>query len=396
MSKLANLYDGEFYDENEPGSYRSAKGVLGLIYETLKPRSVLDIGCGVGTWLRAAIELGAEQTHGVDGPHVDRGRLLIPPYAFSAVDLNDIPALARTIDDRRFDLAMCLEVAEHLYATSARDLVQVLSRTADIILWSAAPPGQGGTHHINEQPVAYWASLWFAAGFAPVDMLRPGLQTTNVDVWYVQNAMLFVRKPLAAWVSQAFQDVYTKKIGYVPPLGFLHPRVLWRWLAFSPAALSQRLNEFAACYGEHLRRELGAFGDAIQRTDYVFDGNIGSVSFAPAGPPDARAMALLFSTDQMSLSCGLYFPVWMASDAETASARASAEQAGLSWDDPMGWRIEGWIEIGAPALRPLLSVSLLDGPPHESSARALAKDFQEIWSRFRDGCARLPPTALPE
>ena len=88
---------------------------------------------------------------------------------------------------------MCLETAEHLPADAARDLVAALSRTADVVLFSAALPGQGGTHHVNERPLTYWAALWHDVGFVPLDVVRPGLQNASLDVWYGQNVILFVR-----------------------------------------------------------------------------------------------------------------------------------------------------------------------------------------------------------
>ena len=53
--------------------------------------------------------------------------------------------------DRRFDLALSLEVAEHLPPECGSEFVQTLTDLSSVILFSAAIPFQGGTDHLNEQ-----------------------------------------------------------------------------------------------------------------------------------------------------------------------------------------------------------------------------------------------------
>jgi 2-polyprenyl-3-methyl-5-hydroxy-6-metoxy-1,4-benzoquinol methylase len=103
----------------------------------LHPQSVLDLGCGQGAWLRAFEEHGVESIRGFDGDYVDRSALLIAPSAFSTIDLTS----PMTIEGH-YDLALCLEVGEHIAAKHARRLVQTLTSLAPVVLFSAAIPGQ--------------------------------------------------------------------------------------------------------------------------------------------------------------------------------------------------------------------------------------------------------------
>src|SRR6516164_9346993 len=105
----ATPYDVPFFDRQVSGSLASARIVLPLLFEYYKPRTVVDVGCGVGPWLKCSLELGVEDVLGIDGDYVERSRLLIDPAQFQASDLND-----RIDVDRRFDLAISVEVAEHL------------------------------------------------------------------------------------------------------------------------------------------------------------------------------------------------------------------------------------------------------------------------------------------
>jgi SAM-dependent methyltransferase len=185
---MGTPYTGAFFDELAGGAIRSARAIVPLVVDLVEPRSAIDVGCGTGAWLAVLVEHGIEDVVGVDGAYVDRAQLLIPPEKFVARDLSKPLAF-----DRRFDLALSLEVAEHLPAASAPTFVKALVELAPVVLFSAAIPGQGGLHHINERWPDYWASLFGEHGFEPVDAVRPRIWTNpRVEPWYAQNLLLFV------------------------------------------------------------------------------------------------------------------------------------------------------------------------------------------------------------
>jgi len=180
--KLGNtsVYDAAFYEAQAPGSTRSARVVAPLVLSKFHVRSLVDVGCGLGTWAAVFQELGVKDVWGVDGEYVDRDRLQISSDRFIPADL-----AKPLILDRRFDLAICLEVAEHLNAEAAPTLVESLSRLADVILFSAAQPGQDGTQHVHEQWPTYWATLFDSYGYSPIDCIRPLIwEHPDVDWWY--------------------------------------------------------------------------------------------------------------------------------------------------------------------------------------------------------------------
>jgi SAM-dependent methyltransferase len=186
----SSLYSAEFYAEQSADSRRSAAATLPLVVRLLKPRSVVDVGCGVGTWLAEFAKLGISDFIGVDGEYVPLERLQIPAERFLPRDLTQPLDLGRT-----YDLAMSLEVAEHLPAESAERFVDSLTNAAPIVLFSAAVPGSGGTGHINEQWPRYWRTLFRQRRYLPVDAIR-SLIWGNCEVawWYQQNMLLYCRE----------------------------------------------------------------------------------------------------------------------------------------------------------------------------------------------------------
>jgi SAM-dependent methyltransferase len=182
-------YTENFFRELQDGSYRSAKEIVPLVLELVQPRSVIDIGCGAGTWLSVFKEFGIEEICGVDGDYVGEKILKIPKEQFLSLDLRKPFHL-----DRQFDLVLSLEVAEHLPPESAGIFIDSLTRLGSVILFSAAIPQQGGTQHMNEQWPDYWVKFFQHKGYVVIDCIRKRIwQNANVEWWYAQNVLLFVR-----------------------------------------------------------------------------------------------------------------------------------------------------------------------------------------------------------
>ena len=202
-------YNPMFYRELA-SAQESAREILPLVLDIVKPSSVIDIGCGTGNWLAIAHELGVREVLGIDGRWV-KAQLAIPPEKFIEHDLSKPLKL-----DRRFDLALSLEVAEHLPASAARIFVQSLCDAADVVLFSAAIPGQGGRRHVNEQWPAYWAELFAVLRYECYDFLRPKIWNNPRVTWhYAQNSVIFARAGSQHFFGEA-----------TPPLPLVHP-VLW-------------------------------------------------------------------------------------------------------------------------------------------------------------------------
>ena len=165
----------------------SAVAIVDLVLQYLCPTSVVDVGCGTGVFLEEFEKRGTDTILGLDGPAT---KTVFRPDGsnFLAADLT-----ARVELDRRFDLALCLEVAEHLPAESANCLVETLTDLAPVILFSAAHPAQGGQDHVNERWPVYWYRRFAQRGYVALDILRgPLSDRPRVLDCYRQNLVLYV------------------------------------------------------------------------------------------------------------------------------------------------------------------------------------------------------------
>ena len=204
--------------------------VVPMVLALTHPSSVLDVGCGRGAWLSAFVEQGIEKIVGLDGDYLKPSTLLFPVDCFRPTDLSGefgIPA-------GRFDLAVCLEVAEHLPARNSRHLVRQLTSAAPQVLFSAAPPGQGGGGHINCQPLSYWRKIFEEFGFRMLDPFRPRLRDDRRVAWrYRQNMVLFA-SPEAIAANPALADC-----GEVPP--GMESEWVYMWVAEAQSRTVRRV-----------------------------------------------------------------------------------------------------------------------------------------------------------
>ncbi|MGE4288392.1 MAG: class I SAM-dependent methyltransferase [Salinivirgaceae bacterium] len=168
---------------------KSAEIVVPILLELFQPKSVLDVGCGIGTWLAVFEQHGIEDYLGVDGNYVDRDVLntYIKKTSFYPYDLRNELML-----NRKYDLVISLEVAEHIEEMYANDFLKTLINHSDIIVFSAAIPKQGGENHLNEQWMSYWIEKFSAHNYFAHDIIRPQIwNNKKVDFWYKQNMIVF-------------------------------------------------------------------------------------------------------------------------------------------------------------------------------------------------------------
>jgi SAM-dependent methyltransferase len=169
-----------------------------MLIENFHPLSVIDIGCGNAAWLQVFMDHGITDVLGVDGPWVLQDALKIPPDKFHTFNIE------QPLDTlRKFDLALCLETAEHLDEIFATVLINSLTNQSDTIIFSAAIPGQPGDGHLNLKPPSYWTHLFQKQGFHTYDMIRPLIwDDKDIHWWYRQNIFVASRHTINRYTNE--------------------------------------------------------------------------------------------------------------------------------------------------------------------------------------------------
>ncbi len=214
LKKAHNIYDDNFFDNQVHGSLLAAKEILKILYEFYKPVSVIDIGCGRGSWLAVAESLGSIYLKGIDGPWISKNDLISKNIDFTPMDLE------QPIETKeKYDLCLSIEVAEHLHKKYATRFVKTLCNVSDIVIFSAAIKFQEGPNHINQQWQSYWVDLFGTNDFQCYDVFRNKIwNNDNIDWWFRQNVFLYINN------SSSSIDIEYLKSFIKPIYDIVHPK----------------------------------------------------------------------------------------------------------------------------------------------------------------------------
>lgn len=210
----------KFVHDESVYNVESANEIVPIIYNLIKPESVIDIGCGLGTFLRVFKDMGVKKVLGIDGTWVEISKLKknIKNDEFIPLNIEDGIYVGE-----QYDLAICLEVAEHLSESVADNFIQHLTELSSVILFSAAIPSQGGYGHLNEKWPSYWMSKFESRDYQILDIIRPLIwDNPKIFWWYKQNMFLFIKKSKCELIKEI------KEKTVCPILNLVHPELYLR------------------------------------------------------------------------------------------------------------------------------------------------------------------------
>ena len=190
MAVETHIYDQRFFKNTIELEKSSAKAATSILIKYFHPKSVIDIGCGAGIYLKEFAAHGVK-IRGVDGSPAAKKE---SPVAAKIKIHNLCHRLALK---KQFDLCLCFEVAEHLPAKCAPTLINTLTKASPLIVFTAATPGQGprSIGHINEQPHEYWIKKFKSKNFILdkrlTEKIRKKMKVKKVVWWIVKNLMVF-------------------------------------------------------------------------------------------------------------------------------------------------------------------------------------------------------------
>lgn len=182
------IHSDDFHKED-----KSPKIICPVLYNIFKPKSVVDIGCGIGNFLNQFKKLGVEKILGLDGIWADKYQISnnISLDNFIEYNLDEV-----FTPNQKYDIAISLEVAEHIDEKYADNFIKTLTNCSDNIVFSAAIPLQGGQNHLNEQWNNYWIKKFELNDYVCMDFLRNEIwDYEDVFWWYKQNILFFTKTP---------------------------------------------------------------------------------------------------------------------------------------------------------------------------------------------------------
>jgi len=187
-TNIDSIYNNTFYDNQYKGSISSAVHFLEYLFSYYRPDSIVDFGCGVGSWLSVANDLGVSRLVGLDGAWLSQQKMLNQKIAFKEVDFTKEFDLKE-----QFDLAISVEVAEHFDEQFSNQFIQNICKSAPVVIFGAAIPEQGGANHVNEQYQSFWIKKFEENGYICLDIFRKKFWGyEDIEYWYKQNTFLFV------------------------------------------------------------------------------------------------------------------------------------------------------------------------------------------------------------
>jgi glycosyltransferase involved in cell wall biosynthesis len=162
-----------------------ANNLARWIKEELNPDSVLDIGCGPGTYVESLLDTGINAT-GLDIDDRVHGKSYLKHQSLF------------DIKDERADVVICLEVAEHIEQEREDEVVEkVVSTVGKSLIWTAAAVGQGGIGHINCKNKEEWSEKITKAGLTRnlkrEEELKKYIQQDKHMGWFTRNLLYFER-----------------------------------------------------------------------------------------------------------------------------------------------------------------------------------------------------------
>lgn len=182
------MYNKRYFQTIEQAEKVQAESLADILIEMYDPKSVGDVGCATGLYLVPFL------TRGVVAVGWDSADYAVDQKLVPGVEKADI---TETMVGINVDLAICLEVLEHIDNDLCGGVIQNLVNMSELIIFSAAQPGQKGTGHINCKPKKHWETLFNIRGYnrdpeAEARILDHVTKNDHAE-WFKNNLQVFKR-----------------------------------------------------------------------------------------------------------------------------------------------------------------------------------------------------------
>jgi len=146
-----SLYDEDFFEWHVTHARKYSMRTMDWYIQKYKPDSVVDFGCGIGSYLEAAFDYGIK----IKGYEISWEAIIHTPERIRPfIEYRDC---TEPINAGVFDTVISFETAEHIEPEGTNQFIKnLVNATGKTLLFTAAPPGQEGTGHINCRYRDFW------------------------------------------------------------------------------------------------------------------------------------------------------------------------------------------------------------------------------------------------
>ena len=185
-------YNDRYYRRHRHEYHEWEKRLATDFFTRYDVRSVVDLGCGVGSYLDAAHDMGIAPLKGYE-INLSIANCYIPEHLRQFISSDDITS---ALPGGGFDCSWSVEVGEHIQPEGTEQFVSnLVNLTRRLTLLSCAPPGQRGTAHINLRPKEEWVELMTRHGMrylpTEVDHTVSHWSSLGAPSYILRNLMIF-------------------------------------------------------------------------------------------------------------------------------------------------------------------------------------------------------------
>ena len=192
--EIGMIYSKKYFDIENSMTMPTAKEVVGILIEEFRPKSVADVGCGAGVYLREFQKKGIK----IKGYDASRNAAKDAFIDRSFIELQDLTKELKA--SKKYDLVISFETGEHIPKRYSGIFVKNISKLGDIAAFSASQPGQGGRHHVNEQQPEFWIRIFGKNNFKylpeKTERLRKKFKDIKCVWWLQKNVLVFKKRTL--------------------------------------------------------------------------------------------------------------------------------------------------------------------------------------------------------
>jgi cyclopropane fatty-acyl-phospholipid synthase-like methyltransferase len=193
-----DLYNDEFFLWHLTYAREYSMKTMDWYIDAYKPTSVVDFGCGIGSYLESCYNKGIKNIAGYDigGEYAQK---YTPDFLYPFIEYCDCTKPIKT--QQKYECVISFETIEHIEPSGTNVFIENLVNATDFdkgrILFTGAPPEQEGCGHINCRDKQEWIEIFAEQDFTVdqhlTELVKDAWTGLNVGCppYIINNLLIF-------------------------------------------------------------------------------------------------------------------------------------------------------------------------------------------------------------